>query len=75
MRRSDCHDRIKRTKSSYDAALRTVTAMIAIVEQRPDYLRIHRLEMADLRALKEELHDLYFVQSNGGSRSTKQAGS
>jgi hypothetical protein len=42
--------------------LRTVTAMIAIVEQRPDYLRIHRLEMADLRALKKELHDLCFVQ-------------
>jgi hypothetical protein len=62
MRRSDCHDNIKVVKSSFETALRTVEAMISLVEKKPEYLRIYDLDLIDMRILAEELHTVYFVR-------------
>ena len=62
MRCSDCHDRIKLVHSNYETALRIVTAMIRLVEEKPQYLRIYHLDLLDMRALAKELHDAYFVR-------------
>jgi hypothetical protein len=35
MRRLDCHDAIKRVRSSYETALQTVTVLINIVTGEP----------------------------------------
>lgn len=61
MRRIDCHDAIKRVKSSYDAALRTVDAMIYAGNQRPAYLHEFNLDSVELRSLPLELHDVDFA--------------
>jgi hypothetical protein len=62
MRRSDCHDNIKLVKNGFETALRTVEAMISLVEKKPEYLRIYDLDLIDMRALVEELHSVYFVR-------------
>ncbi len=62
MRRLDCHDRIKRVKSSYETAFNTVTVFIGIVEEQPDYLYNNDLDLSEMRALAKELHDIYFVR-------------
>ena len=40
MRCSDCHDRIKLVNRSYETAFRTVEAMISLVVEKPEYLRL-----------------------------------
>ncbi len=62
MRRFDCHDAIKQTKSSYQTALQTVSALIGIVEEQPQYLYDHNLDLKEMRLLAEQLHDVYFVR-------------
>jgi hypothetical protein len=62
MRCSDCHDRIKLVQRNYETALRIMTAMISLVEEKPEYLRIYHLDLIEMRALAEELHDAYFVR-------------
>ena len=62
MRRLDCHDRIKKTKSSYDAALKAVTVVIRLAEEQPDFRYNHNLDLTEMRALEKVLHDVYFVR-------------
>jgi hypothetical protein len=61
VRRSDCHDRIKDVMRSYQGALQTANVLLGIVEQRPQYLHDHHLDLAELRALAQELHNPYFI--------------
>jgi hypothetical protein len=51
MRRIDCHDRIKEVKCRYAAALHTVQVLMAMVEERPELLFSHDLDLTALRAL------------------------
>jgi hypothetical protein len=60
MRRLDCHDFIKQLTSNYRTALRTVTTLIRLAEERPEYLRNYNLDLIEMRAVAAQLHDLYF---------------
>lgn len=62
MRRTDCHDAIKRVTSSYETAVRTVDVVIGIVVWQPGYLKDENLSLAELRLLGGELHDTYFTR-------------
>jgi hypothetical protein len=62
MRRIDCHVRIKRVRSNYQAALQTVTTLIHLVEQRPEYLYDFNLDLVEMRAVSVQLHDIYFAR-------------
>jgi hypothetical protein len=57
MRRLDCHNRIKQVQRSYHTALQTVD----YAALQPQYLHAHDFTLAEMRALAEELHDVYFV--------------
>jgi hypothetical protein len=62
MRRLDCHNAIKQVKGSYQTALQTIKALVAIVTEHPEYLYQHDLSLADLKSLAKELHDIYFTR-------------
>jgi hypothetical protein len=62
MRRLDCHDRIKRLTSNYETALRTVQTLIRLAEQQPEHLYKYDLDMKQMRAVAEQLHDIYFTR-------------
>ena len=62
MRRLDCHHRLKQVRSSYEAALRTVTVFIGIAEQQPKLLYDNDLDLIEVRNFATELHDIYFVR-------------
>lgn len=62
MRRLDCHDRIKQVKGSYRTALQTVNVLVELAEQQPQLVSQHDLNVAALRALARELHDIYFAR-------------
>jgi len=62
MRRLDCHARIKGVKSSYQTALQVVNLLTKIAARQPRYLFDHSLDMVELEALGQGLHDVYFVR-------------
>lgn len=62
MRRLDCHDAIKRVRRSYEIAVRTVEVFVRIARQEPQHLRQNDLALADIDAMRKELHDVYFVR-------------
>ena len=62
MRRQDCHERIRQVKGNYRTALQTVSVLIDIVQERPDIIHKHALDLRAMRALAQELHDIYFTR-------------
>jgi hypothetical protein len=62
MRCLDCHARVKQVQRSYEAALQTVNLVIAMVESDPDILYENDINIRDLRAIGQELHDAYFAR-------------
>ena len=57
MRRLDCHKRIKQVRRSYQTALKIVNICTEIAEKQPQ----HNLNIAEMRTLAKQLHDIYFV--------------
>jgi hypothetical protein len=62
MRRFDCHERIKQVERSYHTALQTVLVLIRLAEDQPKYLYDHNLDLREMRALPEQLRDVYFAR-------------
>jgi hypothetical protein len=62
MRRLDCHNAIKQVKSRFQTALQTVSVLIGMVIEQPEFLYIYNLDLAEMRALAAELHDIYFTR-------------
>lgn len=62
MRRLDCHESVKHVERGYETALQSVRALIRIVIESPAYLDANNINLAALRNLEVELHDLYFVR-------------
>jgi hypothetical protein len=61
MRRATCYDRINRVARSHRTVLRTVEVLIRLAESDPGFSHENRLERPALRALPDELDDVYFV--------------
>jgi hypothetical protein len=62
MRRTDCHNRLKQVRMSYETARQTVEVFRRIAQQQPQYLYDYKLTLADIDALAIELHDIYFTR-------------
>jgi hypothetical protein len=60
--RIHCHDRIKQAKRSYEAALHTVNVLLELVTLQPKLIFEHELDLNEIRQLKQELHEVYFVR-------------
>jgi hypothetical protein len=62
MRRKECFDRIKQVVHHYQTAVQTVRVLIRLAEDQPKYLHEHELDLKQMRALPQELHDIYFAR-------------
>jgi hypothetical protein len=62
MRRLDCLSRIKQLTSNYGTALRTVNTMIQFAQQESKYLHNYNLDLVEMRAVANQLHDIYFIR-------------
>jgi hypothetical protein len=61
MRRAICYDSINRVVGGHLTVLRAVELLIRLAENDPELLGANRLQLHALRALPDELHDMYFV--------------
>src|SRR5262249_55436618 len=62
MRRKECFDRVEQVVRHYQTAVQTVTVLIRLAEDQPDYLRKYKLDLREMRALPQELDVVYFAR-------------
>ncbi len=62
MKRNDCYDRVKQAAENYNAAVHAIEVLIEIVVEQPILLSSRDLDLAKMRFLVDNLHDVYFVQ-------------
>jgi hypothetical protein len=62
MRREECFDRIEQVVHHYHTAVQTVRVLIRLAEDQPKYLHDYQLDLREMRALPQELHDVYFAR-------------
>ena len=61
MKRRDCHNRIKAVPRSYKTAVEALQLLDHIVVEQPQYLRQKNLDQKKIKAVVQELHNIYFL--------------